>query len=139
MRLGAKQELFARLLPRLLDKAHELGFEVRVGEVYRTEAQAEWNADHCRKCQLERSAFVHHPNGGGVKHTFVAIGIRDSLHRKKLAVDLMLFKDGEWLKESEDYTELGVWWEQQNELARWGGRFSNPDGGHFSLHHRGVS
>ena len=35
MRLGEKQELFARLLPRLLDKAHSLGFEIRLGDVFR--------------------------------------------------------------------------------------------------------
>lgn len=32
MTLGDKQELFMRLLPRLIDKAHELGFEIR-GEI----------------------------------------------------------------------------------------------------------
>ena len=29
MKLGEKQELFMRLLPRLIDKAHELGGGVR--------------------------------------------------------------------------------------------------------------
>ena len=28
MNTGQKQELFMRLLPRLIDKAHELGFEI---------------------------------------------------------------------------------------------------------------
>ena len=28
-----KQELFMRLLPRLIDKAHELGFEIRGGVI----------------------------------------------------------------------------------------------------------
>ena len=31
MKLGEKQELFMRLLPRLIYKAHELGFEIRGG------------------------------------------------------------------------------------------------------------
>lgn len=33
--LGQTQELFAELLPRLIDKAHELGFRVRGGEWWR--------------------------------------------------------------------------------------------------------
>lgn len=35
MKLGEKQELFMRLLPRLIDKAHELGFEIRGGDLFR--------------------------------------------------------------------------------------------------------
>lgn len=35
MRLGAKQELFMRLLPALICKAHELGFEIRGGDLFR--------------------------------------------------------------------------------------------------------
>lgn len=35
MKLGEKQELFMCLLPRLIDKAHELGFEIRGGDLFR--------------------------------------------------------------------------------------------------------
>ena len=35
MTLGEKQELFMKLLPRLIDKAHELGFAVRGGDLFR--------------------------------------------------------------------------------------------------------
>ena len=35
MNLGKKQELFMRLLPGLLDKAHSIGFEIRGGDLFR--------------------------------------------------------------------------------------------------------
>lgn len=58
-----------------------------------------------------------------------------SLHRQRLALDLNLFKDGKFLKKTEDHRPLGEWWEQQHPLARWGGRFN--DGNHYSLEHGG--
>ena len=35
MSLRAKQSEFARLVPRLIDKAFELGYEVTLGDAYR--------------------------------------------------------------------------------------------------------
>lgn len=58
-----------------------------------------------------------------------------SLHRSRLAIDLNLFKDGEYLTSTEDHRELGEWWEHQHELACWGGRFN--DGNHYSFTHDG--
>ena len=114
MKLGEKQELFSALLGRLLHQAGIYGYKVRMGEVLRTKAQAELNAQRGK-------------------------GIANSNHCKKLAVDLNLFKDGQFLTKTKDYEILGVWWEQQHELCRWGGRFSKPDGCHFSITHGGVS
>ncbi len=66
-------------------------------------------------------------------------GIVQSLHSLRLAVDLNLFKDGQLLSLSEQYTEMGEYWEAQHELCRWGGRFSRPDGNHFAITHQGRS
>ena len=112
MRLGAKQELFMRMLPRLIDKAHDLGFEVRGGDLY-------------------RDPRVH--GGMGIK---LGYGHKNSNHKAKLACDLLLFQDGAYLTHNEDYRELGEWWEKQHELCRWGGRFA--DGNHFSFYHNGM-
>lgn len=128
--LGQKQEFFAEMLPRLIDKAHALGFAVRVGEVERSRAAAEWNATHCRVCKKSRAD--HTPDSG---HEFAAIGIRNSLHCDRLAIDLLLFRDGRYLTDTESYREIGEWWERQDHLCRWGGRFD--DGGHFSVTHSG--
>lgn len=64
------------------------------------------------------------------------IGISNSLHCIKLAIDLNLFKDGEFLTTSEAYTEAGEQWESLG--GSWGGRFKNADGNHFSLSFKGV-
>lgn len=111
MKLGQKQELFMHLLPRLIDKAHELGFEVRGGDLFRDER-------------------VHGAYGSKKSYSR-----GKSNHKLKLAIDLNLFKDGKFCTETEDHRPLGEWWEQQDELCRWGGRFN--DGNHYSLEHWG--
>lgn len=58
-----------------------------------------------------------------------------SLHPDRLAIDLNLFKDGQYLTSTEAHRELGEWWEQLHPLCRWGGRFN--DGNHYSLEHEG--
>ena len=103
MTLGDKQRLFSRLVPRLLDKAHELGFEVTIGHAMR-----------CQNCPTGR---------------------KTSLHKSKLAIDLNLFKDGDYLTTTEDHRELGEWWEKQHLLCSWGGNFQ--DGNHYSITHQG--
>ena len=112
MTLGAKQELFMRMLPRLIDKAHELGFEIRGGDLFRD------------------------PRVHGAVGEKLGYGHKNSCHKVKLAIDLNLFKDGHYLPSTEDHRELGEWWEKQNELCRWGGRFA--DGNHYSLWHNGM-
>jgi len=64
------------------------------------------------------------------------IGFRKkwSLHRKRLAQDLNVFKDGVYLRKTEELTELGLYWESTG--GTWGGRFQ--DGNHFSLEHEGF-
>lgn len=110
MTLGQKQRLFARMAALLILKAYELGYEITLGEAWRTPEQAKANAAAGR-------------------------GISNSLHMDRLAIDLNLFKDGVYLTKTDAHRELGEWWEQQHPLARWGGRFN--DGNHYSLEHGG--
>lgn len=112
MQLGEKQQLFMRQLPRLIDKAHELGFEVRGGDLFR-----------------DPRAFGHM----GEKKAY---GNAYSCHKAKLAIDLLLFRDGLYLTATDDYRALGEWWEVQHPDNCWGGRFE--DGNHFSMTHEGV-
>ena len=111
MKLGQKQELFASLLALLIVKAEELGFKVRVGDLF-------------------RDPRVH--GEYGEKKGYGAVY---SMHKLKLAVDLNLMKDGQWLSHTESHRELGEWWETLDPLCRWGGRFN--DGNHYSLTHDG--
>lgn len=110
MTLGEKQELFMRLLPRLIDKAHELGYEVRGGDLFRD------------------------PRLHGQVGEKKGYGHSKSCHKLKLAIDLNLFKNGKFLASTEDHKELGEWWESQG--GTWGGRFN--DGNHYSLEHENM-
>jgi hypothetical protein len=60
-------------------------------------------------------------------------GIKNSLHKQRLAVDLNLFekREGSWvyLSSTESHRPLGEFWESLNLYNRWGGRFK--DGNHY--------
>lgn len=59
--------------------------------------------------------------------------MRNSLHRSRLALDMNLFVDGEWIADGshEVWSAIGMQWESMHELARWGGRFR--DANHISV------
>ena len=130
MKIGEKQELFASLIPELIDHAIALGFTVRLQELRRSKTQALYNSSHCRVCKKHVSACRVDRS-----HEFRAIGIANSLHCDGLALDLILFRDGEPQWTSEPYTELGEFWESLHELCSNGRDFQ--DGGHFSIMHGG--
>lgn len=113
MTLLQKQQEFSRKLVLLLQKAFELGYNVTMGETWRPASIA---ANNAKK----------------------GIGIRNSLHCDRLAVDLNLFKGSHYLTNSESYRELGEYWESLSTIEYqccWGGRFG--DGNHFSIAHEG--
>lgn len=64
------------------------------------------------------------------------VGKPDSNHKKYLAIDLDLFKDGKYLKKTEDHRPLGEYWKSLHPLCRWGGDFG--DGNHYSFIHGGM-
>ena len=88
-------EITEAMLKYFIDKAHELGFEVTLGEAFR-DLRATWGAPR-------------------------------SAHHQRLAIDLHLFKSGEYLRKTEDHAELGAWWAEQGML--WGGAWG--DGNHY--------
>jgi hypothetical protein len=63
----------------------------------------------------------------GLKHK------QGSLHYEGLAADVDLFKGDEYLSKTEDHKTFGEYWEGLHPDCRWGGRFSQPDGNHFSV------
>lgn len=134
--LGRKQSLFAALQPLVIlhARAH-LNHELRLFEFQRSEVVARWNAAHCRVCKKVKGHAVHRAATRG-RHDFRAIGIVRSLHRIRLAGDYGLFTlAGAYLTRSEEYAELGTYWEWLHPLAYWGGRFG--DGNHLSTRHQG--
>jgi len=107
MSLVVLQQLFAQDVGDLIRYIYERKYKCTLGEVYRTEDQA----------------LLYAKEG---------IGIKDSLHCKRLAIDICLFSpDGKYLDKTESYTEFGLFWESLNPLNRWGGHFKNADGNHF--------
>lgn len=103
MSLRNKQSEFAKILSRLLDQAHMLGYEVTLGDAYRD------------------------PRVFGGLNEHKGYGARRSAHKQRLAIDLNLFHDGKYLSGTEDHRPLGEWWESQGGI--WGGRFD--DGNHY--------
>lgn len=113
MTTGEKQRLFTKLIGQLIDYSYKAGWELTFGDAYRDPRLAVLNA-------IEGKGIVH------------------SLHSNRLAVDFNLFKDGKYLFNTEDYRLLGEFWEALDPLCCWGGRFSKPDGNHFSITDGGI-
>lgn len=101
-----KQSHFAVMAAQLILKAVELGYEVTLGDAYRD------------------------PRVHGEYGVAKGYGAARSFHKKRLAIDLNLFKDNKWLRDTEDHAVLGAWWERHG--GTWGGRFPTPDGNHYS-------
>ncbi|WP_431638392.1 M15 family metallopeptidase [Enterobacter mori] len=111
MSLSEKQQKFTVMIGKLIEWAEQNGYGLTFGEAYRTPEQAQLNAKSGK-------------------------GIANSLHSQRLAVDFNLFINGQYQTDSAAYKPLGEFWESLG--GAWGGRFSRPDGNHFSLEHNGV-
>lgn len=111
--LLARQQLFARMVPRLIDKAHELGYEVTLGDAYR---------DPRVHGEIGIKLGYGHPKSG---------------HKQRLAIDLNLFRDGRYITDDEGHKDLGGWWKLQGEWFAWGGDFPG-DFNHYSVEFGGI-
>ncbi len=108
MLLSELQRLFARDTALLFKFIDESNLSFTYGEAMRSAEQAELYAKSGK-------------------------GIEDSLHCKRLAIDINLFsQNGVYLDKTEDYKALGQFWENLSPSNRWGGNFkSRKDGNHF--------
>jgi hypothetical protein len=71
----------------------------------------------------------------GYQFTFGDAWARDghkpkSKHYDRLAIDLNLFLNGEFLDKTEDHLELGTYWKNLDPRCTWGGDWD--DGNHYS-------
>lgn len=107
MSLRIKQSRFTKMVADLIAHAYDEGYELTFGDAYRD------------------------PRLHGAMGIKMGYGSADSFHKKRLAIDLNLFKDGAFLEGTEAHRELGEWWEKQG--GTWGGKFRTPDGNHYSL------
>lgn len=107
-----KQKIFSKKMAELILSAYSLGYEITMGECFRTLEQAD----------------IYASTGKGV---------RNSQHCLRLAVDLNLFKNGLLVTDSFGHTELGtIWksWSTEDYKMIWGGDFwPNPDGNHYEM------
>lgn len=101
--LRAKQAHFACEISRLILWAEENGYEVTLGDAYRD------------------------PRVFGMVGEWKGYGASKSQHKRRLAMDLNLFIDGEYCYATEDHIPLGEQWEKMGHV--WGGRFN--DGNHY--------
>lgn len=114
MTLSEKQRLFTKLVGALIDWAYNNGYELTLGDAYRSPEQAAANAA-------------------------AGIGIRNSLHTQRLAIDLNLFVSGQYVTDTASYAPLGEYWKSLDVGCCWGGEFKpRADGNHFALTHDGV-
>ena len=136
--LGQKQRRFARDSSLLFAEILRRGFEFTYGETKRSDEQAEINAikesGRLRVASLIRKEFP--VLADAIINNGKNNGVRNSVHGLGLAVDLNLFKDGQYLSMTDDHAQFGQWWEAQSPDHRWGGRWG--DGNHYSIEHNGV-
>ena len=98
---------FAGMVAKLIEEAQRRGYQITLGELYRPPVLAELYAKQGK-------------------------GIRNSLHTAKLAIDVALFRDGEYLTDNADYRALHEWWQSIG-----GAPMIPHDGNHFSMAYQG--
>ena len=111
MTLGQNQEKFTEDLAKLLNYLIDNGYAVRIGEVERTQAQQE--------------IYIKE----GKSKT------ANSMHLKRCAADLHIFKNGDWLQSKTQLQSIGDYWESLDKNNKWGGNFKSfIDAPHFERH-----
>ncbi len=109
MSLGNDQRKFVLLKAKLVIWAYENGYELTDGDAYRD------------------------PRLHGRIGNKRGYGSRNSFHKKRLAQDYNLFKDGKYLTTTESHKPLGEYWKSLDEECTWGGDFKKEDGNHYSF------
>lgn len=108
MSLSKKQQRFTQCVASLIVYAYSKGYALTFGDAY-------------------RDTRLH--GDFGTKKGYAA---SRSVHKLRLAVDLNLFVDGEYITgDCDEYQDLGNYWEMLDGDARWGGRFQDLN--HYSF------
>ncbi len=109
MSLVAQQAEFLLDVSRLIQYAVSQGWVVTGGELFRTAEQQELYVKTGRSKTM------------------------NSLHLKRLAIDLNFFKDGKLVYDKQQLAPIGAHWERLNPLNSWGGNgVTLVDVPHFS-------
>ena len=109
MELVKQQSIFAYNVALLISYIFHRQYTCTLGEAYRTKEQAEIYAKE-------------------------GLGIVDSLHCQRMAIDLNIFDPrGNLLTKTEEYKIFGEYWEKLHSLNNWGGNFKREDADHFEM------
>lgn len=103
MSLGQAQREFALDIAHLIFHAYEIGYEVTFGDAY-------------------RDPRVHGELGEKKSYSSA-----NSNHKRRLAVDLNLFRDGKYLTDGNAHRPLADYWESLNPENRSGIRFNDAN------------
>lgn len=107
MSLRKAQSEFLFLTTKLIRHIYSTGYEATYGDAYRDpRVHGEWG---------EKKSYSH----------------PESNHKRRLALDLNLFKDGTYLAGTDEHERFGTYWESLHPWNRWGGRFK--DGNHYEM------
>ena len=107
MQISKQQQQFSRNVAKLIEYIYSQGYSCTFGEAYRTPEQAELNAKK-------------------------GIGIKNSLHTQRMAIDLNLFDElGHYCTDVGPYEKFGVYWESLHPLNRNGRNWHLKDANHF--------
>ena len=104
-----RQNMFAFNVAKLINYAIDCGYKVSLGEAFRTQEQAALYAKS-------------------------GIGIVNSQHCKRLAIDLNLFDEhNNYLTDASHYEKLGIYWESLSGFNRAGYKFPKGDANHYEM------
>ena len=101
MTLGKNQEAFSKDLTALLNYLQDNNYDVRIGEAERTKEQQEIYIKQGKSKTL------------------------DSMHLKRCAIDLHIFKDDNYITSKQELQSIGDYWEGLSSQNRWGGNYKS--------------
>ena len=107
---GQMQRKFTQMVGKLIEYAYAHGYELSFGDAYRD------------------------PRSHGKWGFKLGYSEAHSQHKRRMAVDFNLFRNGSYLVRTEDHRELGEFWESLG--GTWGGRWN--DGNHYSVEYHGY-
>ncbi len=119
MKLSERQQIFTLNVAWLIIEAYMRGFDITLGESYRTQSQV---LLYFFGRTVERTS-----KGIELKKSKKLSKTLRSLHADRLAIDLNFFKNGNLTYRWEDIKPLGEYWESLHPDNVWGGDF-NKDG-----------
>ena len=102
------QCIFTQNVTKLIQYIYSKGYKCTFSETFRTREQAIINASK-------------------------GIGIVNSNHCSRLAIDLNLFKNDKYITTGKEWLQFGEYWERLNSWNEWGGRSKIKDFNHFEM------